>query len=139
MASSEAAASVRCMRRGALDLCLWEIAGKVANLPVYCGSRPSAVAGGPCGGGGEVQGDELARLQDPSRRSVAGRYRDLPGGARRGGIPDFRYFEYDVALVTGSVDIHVHESLRFDAMFTEVWVRRDGWKNVAWQSTIIAA
>jgi len=44
----------------------------------------------------------------------------------------------EVAVVTGLADIHVHASLRFDAMFTDIWVRRGDWKNVAWQSTIAA-
>jgi ketosteroid isomerase-like protein len=43
----------------------------------------------------------------------------------------------DVAVVTGLADIHVHETLRFDAMFTDVWVKCGTWKNVAWQSTIV--
>lgn len=43
----------------------------------------------------------------------------------------------DVAVVTGLADIHVHAALRFDAMFTDVWVRRGAWRNVAWQSTIV--
>lgn len=43
----------------------------------------------------------------------------------------------DVAVITGIVDMHIHASLRFDAQFTDVWVRGEHWKNVAWQSTII--
>lgn len=43
----------------------------------------------------------------------------------------------DVAVVTGEVDITVHEALRFKGRYTDVWVRRDGWKNLAWQSTIV--
>lgn len=42
-----------------------------------------------------------------------------------------------VGVITGEVEIAVHENLRFDGRFTDVWIDRGGWKNVAWQSTII--
>ena len=45
----------------------------------------------------------------------------------------------DVAVVTGLADIHVTSEVRFDARFTDVWHRREGWRNVAWQSTKVPA
>ena len=45
----------------------------------------------------------------------------------------------DVAVVTGLADIHVTPEVRFDARFIDVWHRREGWRNVAWQSTKIPA
>lgn len=41
----------------------------------------------------------------------------------------------DVAVITGLADIHITRELRFDARFTDVWQRRDAWRNLAWQSS----
>lgn len=48
-------------------------------------------------------------------------------------------FHGDTAVITGVADIAVHERLRFDAAFTDVWRHARGWRNIAWQSTIIPA
>ncbi len=72
--------------------------------------------------------DKAAFLKSVSERGYLG-FRRRHAQARQFG---------DVVVITGVADIHVHEALRFDAMFTDVWVKRDGaWRNASWQSTIV--
>lgn len=48
---------------------------------------------------------------------------------------DVRLYGDNFAVVTGLADMHVTEALRFDARFTEIWVRDGSWRAIAWQST----
>ena len=82
---------------GAVDVALWDLAGKVAGLPIhrllgsyrdrvraYASSAVLALPGGLRGGGGALQGRGLDRLQDPSADRSGHGHRGLPGGAPGG-------------------------------------------------------
>ena len=80
---------------GAIDICLWDINGKIAGQPIHrlLGTCKESVPGlfvhsvlgdqgGVCRGGAPVPGHGVDRAQDTPAWEPEVRHRDLQGGAR---------------------------------------------------------
>ena len=89
-----------CAPIGAVDVALWDLAGKAFGQPIHrllgtyrerdrrlCQLRRTDLARGLRRGGGGLQGQRLGGLQDPSADALARGHQGLRGGAQRGRRP----------------------------------------------------